>query len=244
MESSEFAEKLVDLIEARRGVFANKINVEDWVPAELDSAGKANYLFYLTQLDYAVKSILLYQGAQNLFYINKSFFTPGYISKTRKKQLESAMKQYLRPRYINEAVLRYKLNSQELNKHYDGNSLEIFKDGDAKQILKKIWEFRGFGPKTGNLFFRSVVTTFGLELENVDDILQPVDIHDVRIAKLMGYIENDQMTDKNIDIVKKMWSAACKKADVNWLMFDKALWILGSVGKPKSREDVIDLITV
>ena len=64
MRSSEFAKRVVELMERREGIFANRLNVEDWVPTDLDAKGKANYLFFLTQLDYAIKSTLLYEGAR------------------------------------------------------------------------------------------------------------------------------------------------------------------------------------
>ena len=65
---------------------------------------------------------------------------------------------------------------------------------------------------------------------------------DVRIAKFMGFVESDQMTERNIRLVKEMWSNACKEAHVNWLIFDKALWLLGSIGKPNSKEDILCLL--
>ncbi len=105
-----------------------------------------------------------------------------------------------------------------------------------------IWEFRGFGPKTGSLFFRSMVTTFNLDLENLDKVLQPVDMHDVRIAYLMGFVSGNEMTDANIRLVKELWNKACIDANVNWLTFDKALWLLGAIGKPESKEDILKLL--
>lgn len=242
MTPSDFAKRVVELMEKREGVFANRLNAEDWVPADLDPKGRANFLFFLTQLDYAIKSVLLYEGARKLYAINPKFFTAELILSLKDKELQDLLAKYLRPRYINEATLRYKINSQKLIDMYKGDSRNIFNTGDAPTILKKIWEFRGFGPKTGNLFFRSMVTTFNMNLDHIDSVLPPVDIHDVRIAKLMGFVENDCMTEHNIKLVKELWSIACKDAGVDWLVFDKALWLLGSVGRPTSTEDVLQLI--
>jgi len=242
MRSSEFAKRVVELMERREGIFANRLNVEDWVPTDLDAKGKANYLFFLTQLDYAIKSTLLYEGARKLYAINPKFFSPEVILGFSEAELSKTLATYLRPRYINEAVFRYRANSQKLIQLYQGDPRNIFKVGDAPAILKKVWEFRGFGPKTGNLFFRSMVTTFEMNLTNIDSVLQPVDIHDVRIAKLMGFVESDQMSERNVKLVKETWSTACREAKVNWLVFDKALWLLGSIGKPTSCEDVMRLL--
>ena len=199
-------------------------------------------MFFLTQLDYAIKSTLLYEGARKLYVVNSKFFSAEHILGLTEKELMDLLAMYLRPRYINEAVFRYITNSRKLLDLYQGDPRNIFSSKDAPAILKKIWEFRGFGPKTGNLFFRSMVTTFELDLVNIESVLPPVDIHDVRIAKLMGFVESDQMAERNVKVVKEMWSNACKEARVNWLVFDKALWLLGSIGKPTSEEDVIRLL--
>lgn len=242
MKPSDFTKQVVELMERREGLFANRLNVEDWVPTNLNPKGKACFLFFLTQLDYAIKSTLLYEGARKLYAVNPKFFTAKFILSLSEKELTDFLAKYLRPRYINEAVFRYRVNSQKLIDLYQGDPRNIFKSKDAPAILNKIWEFRGFGPKTGNLFFRSMVTTFGMDLANIDSVLPPVDIHDVRIAKLMGFVESDQMTERNVRLVKEMWSTACKEARVNWLIFDKALWLLGSIGKPTSKEDILRLL--
>lgn len=47
-------------------------------------------------------------------------------------------------------------------------------------------------------FARKVVNTFDYKFSDVENILPPVDVHDVRIAFLLGYTQTDQMTQKNI----------------------------------------------
>lgn len=103
-------------------------------------------------------------------------------------------------------------------------------------------DFRGFGPKIGNFFVRSMINTFNYKYLDIQDILPPVDVHDVRIAYLMGYTDSNKMTQKNIRKVKEIWSVGCKKGKVSWLVFDKALWLLGSEGKPKTKQDVLNLV--
>lgn len=79
MKPKEFAFRVVELFEKRQSVFQNKISVEDWVPKTLDSFGKSCFLFYVTQLDYAIKSQFLYEGALNLLAVNPQFFSPTNI---------------------------------------------------------------------------------------------------------------------------------------------------------------------
>jgi len=105
-------------------------------------------------------------------------------------------------------------------------------------------DFRGFGPKIGNFFVRTMINTFGYKYKDIDTILPPVDVHDVKIAYLLGYTDSDQMSEKNINTVKKLWNEACIKSGESWLIFDKALWLLGSEGNPRSKEDILNLINV
>jgi hypothetical protein len=87
-----------------------------------------------------------------------------------------------------------------------------------------------------------MINTFSYHFTDVDSMLPPVDVHDVRLAYLLGYIDSYQMTAKNINLVKKLWNEACRKSGESWLIFDKALWLLGSEGKPQTKDDIFSLL--
>lgn len=242
MEPDEFARKVVDAYNAGRGVFANKVNAEDHLPEGFTDLEKAQFLFYVIQLDYATKSQRLYENAKNLVQENPKALKPQYISSLSDNELKNLLSN-LSPRYINEAVTRYKKNTGKLLDDYGGDPREVFEEAEtAKGAVKLTREFRGFGPKIGNFFVRTMVNTFGYDYANIEDILPPVDRHDVNIAYILGYVESNEMTDKNVQRVKKLWSNACQEADVSWLTFDKALWLLGSEGQSSSKSAVISLI--
>jgi endonuclease III len=243
MSPKQFVEKVVKAYEGGVGVFATKINAEDLIPPGLSVKQKALYLFYVLQLDYAMKSQLLYKGAKQLHVKHSNFFTPKYILSLPQEELQSIIKKYLRPRYINEAVRRYVQNSHTLAEKYESDPRKIFVTANnCTEVLQRLKDLRGFGPKIGNFFARTMINTFNYEYADIETILPPVDVHDVRIAYLMGYISTDEMSTKNIQHVKKLWNKACQDAKVSWLVFDKALWLLGSEGRPKSKEDVLDII--
>lgn len=243
MKPEEFVDTVVKQYQAGKGIFKSKVNAEELVPEDLDSIGRSQYIFYVLQLDYAMKSQILYKGAMLLYKDNNTFFTPVNISQLTDVSLSEYLKQYLRPRYINEAVKRFKLNTQVLNDKYKGDPRKIFDDTTTcQQVVRRLKDFRGFGPKIGNFFIRTMVNTFSYDYTDINSILPPVDVHDVRIAYILGYTDSDQMTEKNINHVKKLWNEACLKSGQSWLVFDKALWLLGSEGRPRSNEDVIKLI--
>ena len=239
---SDFVRLVADKFQSHRGVFSEFRNVEDYIP-EGTQLEQSLFLFYVVQLDYAVRGRVLYAGATKLHEEKADFFTPEHIEKLSDKELFKVLASYMKPRYPNEAVERYKQNSRKLQEDYSGNPMKIFSESKTAQIaLDKIQDFRGMGPKTGNLFFRAMVSSFGIEYPDIESILQPVDIHDVRIAHLMGFIEKSDMTDRNIQEVKILWNRACLDAGVNWIIFDRALWLLGSEGKPNSKGDILKLL--
>jgi len=241
--AENFASATVKSFESDFGIFANKVNVENWVPESASDIEKSLFLFYVVQLDYATKSQKLYEGATLLLKDKQSFFDPKYILKLLDSELLNICIKYLKPRYPNEAYNRYKINSKKLLEEYNGNPLEILnKSKTAKEALKRILEFRGYGNKTGNLFLRTLISVFNPVFDDIQDVLPPVDIHDVRIAYLLGFIESNKMSEKNINFVKQIWNEACKKANVNWITFDRALWLLGSQGQPKTKGDVLGLV--
>ncbi len=242
---SEFADKLTSKFLKREGLFTNTKNIEDYIPKNITPIEQANWTFYTVQLDYAMKGQILYQGSIILHQQTPQFFTPNYILNQTDQQLFQIITTYFKPRYPNEAVIRFQQNSHLLQQKYENNPLNIFSEtNSATNIIKKIREFRGMGPKIGNLFFRAMTSHFKLEFPDLDDILQPVDVHDIRIARFLGFssVPENNPTETDIDSIKKLWQEACQKAKVDWISFDRALWLLGSEGKPKTKEDIIKLI--
>ena len=244
MTPDKFVKTVVEKYQSFEGVFKDHKNAEDLAPNS-DNVTKALFLFYVIQLDYATKSQRLYAGARELFDSKSEFFTPEFIDNLPELELRNYLEKYLKPRYINEAIKRYKANSTKLSDDYSSNPLLIFENSkSAKEALDKVRDFRGFGPKIGNFYVRTMINTFNYDYPDIESILPPVDVHDVRIAYLMGFIDSDKMTQKNILTTKELWSLACKNSKTSWLTFDKALWLLGSEGNPKSKKDIYTLLEI
>jgi len=229
------AEQLVKLITdaytSQRGVFRSLVNAENLIPEEADSLEKAEFLFYVIQLDYAMQSRVLYKRAQDLWARAKHLFTAHYVCRLNKYALHMMIEGHLRPRYPNEAYLRWRNNSKILLNEYRADPRNIFAEStDALKIIEKIHRFRGFGPKIGNFFFRAMVNTFNFPLENIEEVTPPVDIHDVRLTADWGLIPEPIMSQKRIKEVKQIWQNACKQCKISGLQVDRALWILGSEG--------------
>lgn len=243
MYSYEFTKKVVECYEKGQGIFANKVNAEELVPTTLPNLEKALYIFYVLQLDYAMKSQRLYSGATQLTSQIPSFFTPTHLISLSDEDLLNYLKTYLHPRYINEALRRYRFNTIVLLNSFNGDPRNIFLNKTSvMDVLTEIKKLRGFGPKIGNFFARTMINTFNYKYTDIDQMLPPVDVHDVHIAYLLGYTTTPEMTKKNIDFVKNLWSKACIESNISWLVFDKALWLLGSEGKPRTANDIDKLL--
>ncbi|MBN2100659.1 hypothetical protein JW710_02090 [Candidatus Dojkabacteria bacterium] len=229
--TQEIAQEIVAAYNSSSGIFSNKINAEDLTPVTtIDN--KIQYLFWVIQLDYATKSSLLYKNAHNLWEDNNQWVSVDYLQSIPDKELMNMILTKLHPRYPKEIYIRFKTNADKLKSDYSSKAINIVKNSDsANELLKRIRDFRGFGPKLGNLLTRTYIDILDLKYNDLDSIMPPVDIHDVRQTYEWGLINDKSMTNKNINTVKKIWNRACIESKVSWIKFDKALWLLGSEGK-------------
>ena len=225
----KIVELIVDSYDNGLGVFAEKTNLEDVVPKGVGDLEKSLFLFYVTQIDYATNSKRLNANAAKAFNQNAEFFNPNYLAGIEASALKGFLEK-IGPRYVNEAVVRWQINSRNLLEKYDGDPRNIFHDTSAQIVLDKVLEFRGFGPKTGNFFFRTMVDTFNYRYSDLNEIEQPVDRHDIRLTWEWGYLETSEITDRNVCKVKKLWKDVCIRTGINWITLDKAMWLIGSKG--------------
>jgi len=230
LSPKEIVEKVCEAYETDSGVFIEKTNAEDLLPAT-NITNQIQFLFWVIQMDYATKSSKLYENANKFYKKESKWVSTYYILSKNDKELLDIIKVNFHPRYTNEILKRFKANAQELDKTYKGKAINIVKSSkSAQDLLKRIKEFRGFGDKTANFLLRTYVDILKLDYSDIDKILQPVDIHDVRLTYEWGLVCSKEMTEKNIRAVKDIWAEACSEARRSWITFDKALWLIGSKG--------------
>lgn len=223
----QIVKKLVADFRARKGIFQNRINVEDWVPGWASKREKASFLFLVTVLDYGMRSTILYQGANDLFQEKRELLSPNKLSKMEEKDLADLLLRFLHVRFPNEAAKRWIVNSQKLLTEFDSDALKIFDTPSALKVLENIYQFRGFGKKTGSLFFRSIVNTFKLLYPDINEVPMPIDRHKLRLTYKWGLISKANYDRGNRQKVDHIWKSACQKTGISWLEFDCAFWIWG-----------------
>ncbi len=213
-----------------RGVFKNRNNAEDMLP-KTNLEEQIQFLFWVIQMDYSVKSKQLYQRVLKTYNNYPHWITCSFILNTPTEKLKFFIQNNLKPRYINEITKRFRINAEILKDQYDCKAINIVKKSNtATELLHRIKEFRGFGPKLGNFLLRTYVNILKINYDDIDNITQPVDRHDVRLTYEWGFLKDKTLSSKNIQQTKQLWRKACKQAGVSWLVFDKALWLLGSNG--------------
>jgi len=239
LTTPEIVSKICSAYKQNKGVFSEKHNAEDLVP-KTSIENQIQFLFWVIQMDYATRSSKLYDNANLLYKKNSKWIECKYILELSDKDIYSLIKENLRPRYTNEICKRFRLNGVKLQNEYTGKAINIVnKSKSAKELLKNIKEFRGFGDKLANFLCRTYIDLLNLKYDDIEDIFQPVDVHDVRLSYEWGLIKDNEMTKSNILKVKKIWQDACKSSKNSWIIFDKALWLIGSRGK-RSEDILID----
>lgn len=240
LSPEQVVENLVAAFRERKGVFRQRINIEDWVPEDLDKGQKAMFLFLTSVLDYGMRSTILYRGAQKLFAERPELLQPKILAdfEESKGRLATLLLAYLHVRFPNEAATRWSLNCRLLLERFEGEVLKIFQEKFALKVLDSIYLFRGFGRKTGHLFFRGMVNTFGLEYPDIDQVPMPIDRHKLRLTYEWGFISQDDYRKQNRKKAAEVWKEACRRAGISWLEFDRAFWIWGSsqvAKRPKAK---------
>jgi endonuclease III len=228
-------------------IFSNTQNlIENQVPEGVRLLSKEHilFLFYIAPLDYLMKSELLYNRAKIMFKERPELFDPSYIANTfneaKLQELANILQKYLGVRFPFEAANRWYKNSLLLLQSYEGDPRNIFKGiTNARNLFERISKFRGLGRKTGSMLLRCLIDLGIAKVDDINDILPPVDIHDVRIAFRTKIAYSKEYSEGNARkftrIIQDVWSYVCKKGNLNWLKVDRALWLLGSNGCAKKN---------
>lgn len=204
--------------------------IEDYIPKNFEhSLEKASlFIAYTLLCDYFMKSVFLYQRTKRFAEEKPSFFDPKFIMRYLHKESELAqiLKENLGVRFPNEVARRWLDFSQKIIDYYNGNPLEIFESDRASEIVSRLRQFRGFGQKIGNLYFRIIADLIHRKFPDINEVYPPIDVHDVRLTYRWGIIPDQDRS--RVKQVREIWLNACKNAKVNWFRVDRMMWIIGS----------------
>jgi len=222
--------------------------VENQIPDGVEplSRDHALFLFYTVANDHGMKSTRLYEKAKVLFLTQRNLFEPrGVVTDFVGPQdpgLVNETGKWLGTRYPKETAKTWYVNSERLVQKYGGDPRNLFRsDPGARELLKEIKTFRGYGPKIGGMLLRAVIGLGFAEVSGIEEVPVPVDIHDSRISLLTGVLKLNDGTEGKVDyyahvpLVQRALLNACNSLGIKWLDVDRALWLIGSRGCVKKR---------
>lgn len=245
--AEEAVTQLAIAYQKKIGVFTDvKELLENQLPSNVQRRSRehARFLFYLIFNDYGTRSSILYQKAKALYAADPALFSPTRVlnrfSGPGDPRLIASTGTKLGTRFPTETAKRWYLNSEKLCMAYEADPRAIFaSSNDARKVFLRIREFRGFGPKIGALLLRTFIGCGFANLDHLEDVLMPVDVHDTRIAFWTGAVSIPGQAygggdyHRYVAQVQRVWSEACRARGLDWLEIDRALWILGSKTAPK-----------
>lgn len=221
--------------------------VENQIPEGVNSMSveHAQFLFFIVANDHGMKSSRLYSKAKQLFAESRELFSPHYVVEKYRSgedpELINNTGIYLGSRYPRETAKSWYQNSKRLVDQYNGSPLDLLKStSDAKTLLNRIKEFRGFGPKIGGMLLRAAIGLGFSKVYGIDEVLVPVDIHDSRISFLTGIVRTAELLSKPdyqafTKQIQKILLITCNSLNLEWLNADRALWLIGSRGCVNKR---------
>ena len=220
--------------------------VENQIPTGVEplSRDHALFIFYTVVNDHGMKSSRLYAQAKAVFLKDRDLFEPARVPLNFEgpedpRLIESTGKR-LGTRYPKETAKTWYLNSQRLEEGYDGDPRNLFSStSDARTLMKEIRAFRGYGPKIAGMLLRAAIGLGFANVEGIEEVLVPVDIHDSRISfltEILKVFPDCRDDDRKIHYydyvpqVQRILLEACNSLGLEWLDTDRALWLIGSRG--------------
>ena len=245
------------VVSTAHSAFRNKVGllsetddlVENQIPDGVErlSKGHALFLFYTAANDHGVKSFRMYSRAKKLFSEQPNAFDPSWIVENFESvgdpKLVELTGECVGARYPRQAAKTWYLNSLKLIEEYDGDPRKLFRStSDARVLIKRIKAFRGYGPKIGGMLLRAAVGLDFADVNALEEVLVPVDIHDSRISFFTEILKlEDGNVEGEIDYygfvteVQKILLDSCNSLGIKWLDTDRALWLIGSRGCVNKR---------
>lgn len=223
--------------------------VENQLPEGVEPLSKdhALFLFYTVANDHGVKSFRMYDRAKKLFLERREIFNPLWVVKNFEGLEDPVLVELtggsLGARYPRQAAKTWYLNSTKLIKEYNGDPRELFRStSDARELIKRIKEFRGYGPKIGGMLLRAAVGLGFSDVTGIEEVLVPVDIHDSRISFFTEILKPEEEESNGkfdyytyVKQVQKILLDSCNQLGIKWLDTDRALWLIGSRGCVNKR---------
>ena len=211
-----FAEKLIK--EYKKGSLGSEIHRKWKFPCNFKTKKqRLTYLFFLLNIDYGMRAEKLFEKVKNLAENEPKWFDGNFLKKQSISKIEKLMKEKVEHRFPKQAALRWKKNANV-------NVITLFK-GNTNEILEKIEEFYGFGPKLSRLLLRSVVDLKVInQPKGFEKMSLPTDVHVINLGERSGLFNKKPKAEE----AREAWTEVAFEKNIVPVDLDRALWSLGA----------------
>jgi len=263
-KAKKVAKILHSKFNSNEGIFGHNTMPEDVKPdtikwgSEVPGASKYEYLMFITMvvsIDYMRNANRLWESGRMTFddESTKWLFFPNEVVKHNIEDVKKAMQKHkLSQRPTKDSNIWFKV-AESLNKIYEDDPLNIVKEAnsDASMIYSKKFDRtykKNFPSFTGNkiypLWIRMLKDNLNINLNNLDKVPLPVDVHVARSTFTTGVIrgEYEGSFNKISPLVDEVWRDAIYQLNDDDLFYtlqlDEPLWHLSKYGCRKRKERI------
>ncbi len=247
----DVGKRLYDAFNSPEGIFGHT-NMPEGEPPEGVERTSYEHLMFITMtvsIDYMRDADKLWEAARKTYEDpdTRWIFDPKEVVSRGKEELKEAMTKYGLAKKPDKDSKKIWYPIAKSFTRYDGDPTNLIEhcDRDAHKLYKKMkGPLRGMfpylkGDKILPLWIRMLKDQVGIELENMNKISIPVDIHIARSTftsgALKGRYEGDISGVK--ERIHEVWKDACEGTDFYPLEFDEALWKLSKHGCSRRGEN-------
>lgn len=233
---------VLDAYEKRRYLFTDskierKMCPEKQMIAEIEYEGrKVKWLFFATSTMERKNSEQYFKEFREFYLENPCFFDKENLkklsqidSRDEEMGLSHKIKEHINLGLYLEPVRRWIFNAKKLLSDFEGDPLKIInKHIENLDILEELKKFKGLGTKQAKMYL-IFLAKHGFADIDVYGLGPAIDHHFIKISAACGiYTFNDGIrVDTARNQLDKLYTKISREEELNSLILDSALWIIG-----------------
>ncbi len=228
-------ERSVGIFKNGREKFLPQFNLPEEVESCLQSnpVQAANYLFLSASMEKRIQTQTNIKNGLRVWAQRdkKWIFNPVEVSRRNFSEMEQICVQDFRY-VVNGFAKSYYHNSIKMAEVYGGDPRRIIQNQTAEEARKRLTLFSGIGNPIANLITLYYMERGIVSPTDPKNALLKVDVHKARIPLNMGCVnigdEEQIRVDLLVPLLEKSYWEICKKNNLNPVVLDTLLWIIGS----------------
>ena len=231
------AKKAVEMLHSKKPPFDKEETIPEMIlpeGVEPDSLEQALFLFYAVSMDSLRNADDLYKSVRGMVREAGAWD----ILCMEEKELEGLIDKYMGLGASgsggpDDPLKTLMTNNNPLLRKYKGDPRNIFKGvSDIDEMIRRLVEFRQFGPGKSALLLKNYYKLGFIELEDPYDFPIKVDRHVIRISVGTGVMrfepEGRYRTEKIVPMLRELYRKITRAEKIDPGELDDALWVIGA----------------